>query len=143
MEQIKKRDGCYFYGRQLCLNADDAYCKFRDDYHASLGKRVYRRLNAKDRSERIHGFHVYFSRPIQEKLDAEFGQPRQRIPYRMLGLVGVAYCRGLSGGDTPDYDEEKYERWFDWFLSHGGKIMLRVGKNEKVGRTSNNKRRYR
>lgn len=143
MEQITRHDGKYYYGKQVCTDSNDAYCRFRDDYHASLGKRVYRRLNSPEREERIHGFHIYFSESVQSSLDAEFGKPDKRIPYRLLGLVGISYCRGLSGADTPELEEDVYERWFDWFLLHGNEIMYQVGLNDRAGRTSKNKRRYR
>lgn len=143
MEQITKKDGILYYGKQICSDSNDAYCRFRDDYHASLGKRVHRRLNAPEREERIHGFHVYFSEDIQKELDAEFGVPEQRIPYRLLGLVGISYCRLLDTSGLPDYDDDKYERWLDWFLSHGDKMMTLIGRNDKSGRTNKNKKRYR
>ena len=143
VRKITKNDGRYLYGTQLCIDANDAYCRFRDDYHASLGKRVYRRLNMPERAERIHGFHVYFDEPVQRALDAEFGEPKGRVPYRLLGMANLSYCRGLSGADMPDYEEDRYERWFDWFLSHGQEIMRQIGLKDKAGRTSKNKRRYR
>lgn len=143
MEQITKKDGKYYYGKQICSDSNDAYCRFRDDYHASLGKRVHRRLNAAEREERIHGFHIYFSEEIQTGLDAEFKDCYKKIPYRLLGLVGISYCRGIDGSDLPDYDEDQFERWFDWFLSHGDELMTQVGRNEKSGRTNKNKQKYR
>ena len=144
MEQIVKRDGKIYYGNQMCSDGNDAYCRFRDDYHASLGKEVYKRLNMPDREERIHGFHIYFSDEALKVLDREFGQPDERIKYRIMGLVGISYCRGIDGDDCPDYDEEKYFRWLDWCLSHSGSMMMRIGTNEKTGRTSKRLRtRYR
>ena len=143
MEQITRKDGRLYYGSQRCYDANDAYCRFRDDYHASLGKAVYRRLNMPEREERIHGFKVYFSDEIQKTLDAEFGNPIGKIPFRLLGLVGISYCRGIDGCFLPDYDDEKFERWFEWFLSHASDMMRRIGIKEKSGRTNTNKRRYR
>jgi len=143
MEQITKVDGRLYYGQQRCYDANDAYCRFRDDYHASLGKAVYRRLNMPERAERIHGFNVYFSEDIQHSLDAEFGNPEGKIPFRLLGMAGISYCRSIDGSSFPDYDDDRFERWFDWFLSHAHEMMRRVGTKDKAGRTNKNKRRYR
>lgn len=143
MEQITRHDGKYYYGKQVCTDSNDAYCRFRDDYHASLGKRVYRRLNSPEREERIHGFHIYFDEKIQKALDSEFGSPERGIPFRLMGIVGLSYCRGIDGSVLPDLDDDTFERWFDWFLSHGQEIMRQVGLNDRAGRTSKNKRRYR
>ena len=138
MEQIEKKNGSLYYGKQRCQDANDAYCRFRDDYHASLGKAVYRRLNMPEREERIHGFKAYFCDEMQKRLDEEFGAPDRKIEYRLMGLVGISYCRGIAGYDCPDYDEEKYYRWFDWFISHANCMMRRIGTKDKSGRTSKN-----
>lgn len=144
MEQIRRRDnGILYYGSIPCRTADDAYCRFRDDYHVSLGKQYYKRLNARLREERIHGFKVYFSNEVQQALDKEFGEPTGRINYRLMGLVGISYCRAIDGEEFPDYDEEKFYRWFDWLLSHSS-MMRMIGTNAKYGRTAKNrKKRYR
>ena len=143
-KKITRKDGKIYYGLHLCKDANDAYCRFRDDYHASLGKAVYRRLNMPDREERLHGFKVYFTEKSQKHLDEEFGEPSGKIEFRIMGLVGVSYCRGIDGNDLPDYDEERYARWFDWFLLHADSMMKRVGTKEKTGRTSKRLRtRYR
>lgn len=147
MEQIIKKDGKLYYGRQVCSDSNDAYCRFRDDYHASLGKRVYRRLNLPEREERVHGFHVYYSPDYERSLDAEFcgrvAEGDKKAQYYLMGIVQLSYCRMLSGKDFPDYEEERFWRWLDWFLLHGDKMMRQVGLNDKSGRTSKNKRRYR
>ena len=143
VRKITRDNGRYLYGTQLCIDANDAYCRFRDDYHASLGKAVYRRLNMPERKERVHGFKVYYKDNVQQMLDSEFGNPEKKIEYRIMGLVGVSYCRGVAGADIPDYDEERYYRWFDWVLLHADKLMRRIGTRDKAGRTSKNKRRYR
>ena len=147
VRKITKNDGRYLYGTQLCIDANDAYCRFRDDYHASLGKCVYRRLNSPEREERIHGFHVYYSPDYERVIDGEFcggmGEGNQRVRYRLLGIVQLSYCRMLSGEDLPDYEEERFWRWLDWLLLHGDKMMRQTGLKDKAGRTSKNKRRYR
>lgn len=142
-EKITRKSDVFYYGVQTCRNADDAYCRFRDDYHASLGKRAYRRLNVQEREERIHGLHFYFSDALAKSLDLEFGVPNQRIPCRLLGLVGISYCWGLDGANVPDYEDERFGRWLDWFLLHANDLMKKIGLNDGVGRTSKNKRRYR
>ena len=147
MEQITKRNGKYYYGEQVCSDSNDAYCRFRDDYHASLGKRVYRRLNSPERKERLHGFHVYYSPDYERRIDEEFcggmGEGIQRVRYRLLGIVNLSYCRMLYEEDFPDYEEEQFWRWIDWLLLHEDKLMYQVGLKDKSGRTSKNKKRYR
>lgn len=144
MAQITKRGEVLYYGEQACRDANEAYCRFRDDYHTSLGKRVFRRLNMPNREERIHGFKCFFSLGFQFALDSEFGEPNTRIPYRLLGIVGISYARCFDGNFFPDYEDEKFARWLDWFLLHAGEIMYQIGKNDKSGRTSKRlKTRYR
>lgn len=139
MEQIVKRDGRIYYGEQLCRDADDAYCHFRDEYHRSLGKRAYERLNRLgQRTERVHGYGFVFS----EQLDR--GGVRVSAPVRLLGIVEGAYCRGFGGWNLPDYTEEEFEQWFDWAFSKGSGALRLVGRNDKAGRTSKRlKTRYR
>ena len=98
MEQITKRDGIYYYGGRKCLGIGDAYTRFREDYHKGLGKRVHKRLDRLGwRTERVHGFGFVFA-------DGRPGVPAchtgTRIPYRILGLVGLSYCRILGQSDT-------------------------------------------
>lgn len=143
MEQIVSREGKLFYGRYECSNSDDAYRMFRDDFHVSIGRMAYRRLDAAERTERLHGFHVYYSNTLQKTLDKEFGKPVKRIPYRFMGMANISYCRGISGKDTPNLEEEAYWRWFDWLLMHSDEAMTRVGRKDASGRTNKNRRRYR
>lgn len=143
MEQITRKDGIIYYGGRVCRNADDAYCHFRDDYHAGLGKRVYRRLNYPDRTERIHETAIVFEEEYGRELDREFVGYDKRIPTRLLGLAGVSYCWIFSGKDFPDFEEDKYWRWFEWLYSGRGRSLIRhLGKDK--GRTSKRlKTRYR
>lgn len=142
-KKITRKSDVFYYGVQVCRSADDAYCRFRDDYHAFLGKRAYRRLNVQEREERIHGLNFYFSDALAKSLDVEFGAPDKRIPCMLLGLVGISYCWCLDGSNAPDYEDDVFERWLDWFLLHANDLMKKIGLNDKVGRTSKNKRRYR
>ena len=128
MEQVTKWDGEYYYGDKHFYNIDDAYRRFRDDYHRSLGKRNFRRLDSPDRRERVHGYGFEF--------DVEWDGDRNRVPVRLLGLVCGAYCRMLGGWDIPCSSEEEYERWFDWAFSRGSGALKLVGRKDKAGRTS-------
>ena len=143
MEQITKRDGLFYYGERKCLCADDAYCRFRDDYHRSLGRRAYERLNRiGQREERVHGYGFVF----KSKMDCG-GMDRGgngKTPVRLLGIVAGAYCRGVGAWDIPCESEEEFERWFDWAFSKGSGALRLVGRNDKAGRTSKRlKTRYR
>ncbi len=131
MEQIVRRDGKVFYGKETCRDADDAYCRFREDYHASVGREAFLRLNRLgSRSERIHGFGFSFSSAVPPFVQGA------RVSYRILGLVGISYCRIVGGWDIPCDTEDEFERWLDWALSRGSGVLRLVGKNDKSGRTS-------
>lgn len=138
MEQIARRDGVYHYGDIPCLNADEAYRLFRNDYHASLGKRVYRRLDARAREERVHGFHVYYTDEYQKALDDEFGKMMEgvQVPCHILGISGISYCYAINGNDCPNLEEEQHYRWLDWALSHYGTAIKLKGRKSGMGRTS-------
>ena len=131
MEQIVRRDGKIFYGKETCLDAEDAYCKFREDYHASIGRNAFLRLNRLGtRQERIHGYGFSFTSTVPPFV------PDTRVPYRILGLVGVSYCRVVGGWDLPCRTEDEFERWFDWAFSDGSGALRLVGKKDKSGRTN-------
>lgn len=135
MEQIIRKDGQIFYGEYRCTDADDAYCRFRDDYHCALGKRAYYRLNRLgQREERVHGYGFVFSSPLDFKRDD--GRTCQPVDSRLFGLVEGAYCRGFGGWDLPDYTEDEFERWFDWAFSKGSGALRLIGKKDKSGRTN-------
>lgn len=134
MEQIVRRDGRIYYGERVCRDADDAYCRFRNEYHESLGKRAYYRLNRiGQRKERIHGYGFVLGEPLRNP-EAETGGGR-RVPVRLLGLVAGSYCRILGGWDIPDLDEQEFDRWFDWAFSEGSGALMLVGRKDKSGRT--------
>lgn len=145
VEQISKREGVYYYGEQKCFGPDDAYRKFRDDYHAYLGKAVYRRLNRiGDRRERVHTDGIYFAdRGYVEALEGRYGG-YGKVTARMMGLIGVAYCKMVGVWDMPDIPEEEQDAWYDWLFCHGSGMLRTVGVKDKVGRTAKNaKKRYR
>lgn len=131
MEQITRSDGQIFYGEKRCIDADEAYCRFRADYHASIGREAFLRLNRLgQRQERIHGYGFVFSRLLSGS------ESWGKTPVRMLGLVGTSYCREVGAWDVPCESEEDFELWFDWAFSRGSGAMRLVGKNDKSGRTS-------
>jgi len=144
MEQITKRNGKYYYGQSGCVSADDAYGRFRRAYHESLGREVFKRLDRiGQRVERIHGFGFDFSsEPGSDKFDSYRGFGKVR--YRIFGLVGIAYCRGLGMWDIPFVSEDEFDEWFFWAFSRNSGVLTLVGKNQKTGRTSKRlKTRYR
>ena len=129
MEQITKVDGKYYYGKTFCRDISEAYRLFRNDYHRSLGKRVYRRLDKAPRQERVHGYGFVSS-------GASWDGDRRRVPVRLLGLVCGSYCRMLGGWDVPCSTEDEFEQWFEWAFSKGSGALRLAGRKEKAGRTS-------
>lgn len=134
MEQIIRKDGRIFYGEIRCSDADDAYCRFRADYHASIGREAFLRLNRLgQRTERIHGYGFDF---VQEQIPVrrEVG----RIKAYMLGLVGTSYCRGVGRWDLPceALDDDSAWEFIDWIFSRRSGALRTVGIKDKSGRTS-------
>lgn len=123
MEQIVRRDGQIYYGRIRCMDANEAYSRFRDEYHASIGRQAFLRLNRLgQRSERVHGFGFDFSRPIDGKEFERYGT----IHYGLLGRVGISHLRIFGIRDYGEISEECFERWFDWAFSRGsGALKLK------------------
>ena len=120
-----------------------AYGLFREDYHASIGRKAFLRLNRLgQREERIHGYGFTLSYPVSFGRDD--GGTRGKTRVRILGLVGISYCRGLGCWDWPgNLSEDEFERWLDWALSRGSGALRTVGK-DKSGRTNKRlKARYR
>jgi len=140
MEQITKRNGIYYYGESKCVDADDAYRRFRADYHASIGRSAFLRLDRLgQRMERVHGFGFEFLHRVLPPVGCG-GKTRCRF----LGLVHLSYCRLVGLWDYSDIPEEKFDEWFDWAFSRGSGALRTLGKNRKVGRTSKTlKKRYR
>ena len=143
MEQIIKRDGIYYYGVRECKSVDDAYRCFRNDYHDSIGRKAFSRLDRLgQRIERIHGFGFCFKDEDRRALEREFRDfPKSRCV--LLGLVGISYCWICGEGDVPELGEHRFEDWFDWAFMSGSGGMSYTGKRDKVGRTSKRiRRRY-
>ena len=144
MEQITRRYGIYYYGEKICKNADDAYERFRDDYHRLLGKSVFRRLDMSSRKERVHGFHCYYDKEYEKQLEQEFAQDEIRVPAYLLGINVISYCYSVNIEDCPDYEEEKFFRWLDWALLNYGTVIKLKNRKSGTGRTSKRlKARYR
>lgn len=143
MAEVVRKDGRIYYGEQLCEDADHAYRLFRNEYHASVGRKAFLRLNRLgQREERIHGYGFTFSHPVSFERDDGGTSGKARV--RILGLVGISYCRIMGCWEWPDnLSESEFERWLDWALSGGSGALRTVGK-DKSGRTSKRlKARYR
>ena len=141
MEQITRRDEVFYYGDTACRDADDAYRRFRNDYHKVVGRKAFERLNRLgQRTERIHERGFVFSREI----DAVHPSFPGSVVGRLLGLVGTSYCRIIGGWDVHCRTDEEFDRWLDWALSEEHWAVRMVGKKDKAGRTSKRlKARYR
>lgn len=133
MEQVERRDGILYYGEHRCKNIEEAYQRFRDDYHQSIGRAAYKRLNRLgSRTERVHGSGIVFSVPRTNP----FGDTHEMVPIYLLGLLSGAYCKVLGGWLIPDGTDEQIEQWIDWAFSSGSRALRLVGKSLKTGRTS-------
>lgn len=141
MEQITRRDDVFYYGDHACRDADDAYCRFRNDYHKVVGRKAFERLNRLgQRAERIHERGFVFSSYSGSYISLYPG----RVEGRLLGLVGTSYCRIIGGWDVHCGTDEEFDRWLDWALSEDHWAVRMVGKKDKAGRTSKRlKARYR
>lgn len=122
MEQIVRRDGRIYYGKRPCRDAEEAYEFYRNDYHASIGREAFLRLNRLgQRSERIHGFGFDFARPLDYR-----GNDFRRygtVLYRLAGRIGISYLRAFGLYDYESVPEERFDEWFDWALSRGSGAM--------------------
>lgn len=123
MVQIVRKDGRIYYGERPCKNADEAYDLFRDEYHASIGRQAFLRLNRiGQRSERIHEFGFEFSRPIDGEKFRKYGT----VHYGLLGRVGISYSRIFGLEEYAHVPDEAFEEWFDWAFSRGsGALKLK------------------
>lgn len=131
MEQITKKDGVFYYGGTRCNDAEDVYRRFRDGYHASLGRSAYRRLGRiGTRKERVHEFGFIFDEPVPRVGDILQGKLRLHL----LGLVCGSYC--WMTGELPQHmtDEEQLD-WFDYVLSKGSGLTWKTGKAWGSGRS--------
>jgi len=140
MEQIVRIGDGIYYGMHKCDSPDDAYRLFRDEYNAAAGKRAYLKLNRiGQREERIHGFGFLFEEGKQHSKRHHEAVVR----YRILGLLGIAYCRIVGIWDMPDMPDDDYDDYFDWLFSDGKKTLRLVGRKSGNGRTDKRlKKRY-
>lgn len=135
MEEITRKNGVYFYGDRRCSGADEAYERYRRDYHAAVGRDAFRRLDRLgQRTERVHGYGFAYAGNRSDQ-DDEFRR-YGKIRYRMVGMLGISYCRIIGLYDYGDIPDEVFERWFDWAFSRGSGALKLVGRKQKTGRTS-------
>lgn len=123
VEQIVRRDGRIYYGERPCRDAEEAYELFRNEYHASIGRQAFLRLNRLgQRKERIHGFGFDFAKRIDGSDFCGGGT----VFYRLAGKVGISYLRVFGLNDYGSVPDEEFEQWFDWALSRGsGALKLK------------------
>ena len=133
MEQIVRRDGVLYYGKRRCNSASDAYRLFQEDHDRAVVRAAYNKLGRLgQRKERIHGFG--FVRPWDDEVPGEEFLSLGQVPYRIMGILGISYCRIVGIWDIPPMSEEKFERWFEWaFTKDSGGLVLR-GRKEGFGR---------
>lgn len=133
MEQITRHEEDIYYGGQKCTGAEEAYERFRNEYHKSIGREFYHRLDRNPwRGERVHGFGFDFTRR-PEFDSSSIG----KVDYRILGILCGAYCRMLGIWDLPEgMDDEQFWRWFDAAFSRNSGMLRLVGRKQKTGRTS-------
>lgn len=133
MKPIEKRGGKIFYGDCECADVDCAYDMFREDYHKSIGRVAFKRLDRLgQRVDRIRGFGFVFDYipSCREELISD------KLTYRILGLTDISYGRIFGVWDIPDMEDDEFEGWFDRvFMKNSGLLRL-VGRNIKTGRTS-------
>lgn len=120
----------YYYGTVRCASADDAYLEFRAEYHSFIGRDSSRRLDRiGQRKERIHEFGF-----CRDSAYGGEGFPA-KVRYRILGLVGIHYCRVVGIWDIGGLEEEAVEEWIERAFTRGSGMLRLVGK-DKSGRTS-------
>lgn len=142
MEQIVRRDGIVYYGDIPCKSVKEAYGRFRADYHGELGRRVYRRLDARARRERIHGFKSFYTERYSRYLAERFGG-WGRVACTLMGIVGISYCYAIGGWGLPDLEEELMWEFIDYLMDVNADALKVVGRKAKTGRTAKTKKRYR
>lgn len=133
VETIVRKDGRYYYGDVECFDVDDAYRRFRDDYHKELGKRAYQRLGrVGSRKERVKFSGTFYERQPECPI-VHTGV----VPVWHLGIIAGSYCRMLRGWDIPGgMDDEQLERWLEWAFAQGSGALRLTGRKSGVGRTS-------
>jgi len=125
MEQIKRIEGTIYYGNIQCVDADEAYRRFRNDYHKLIGKAVYLRLDKLGRrTERVHGFGI--SR-ISNNLYTDF-EYKKRARCWLLGLVCQSYWWAI---EVPEMDDDLFDEWIEYALTKGTKAFQFMGLRKK------------
>ena len=128
MVQITKRDGVLYYGETPCEDENDAYDWFHDEYNERMGKT----------------YEFGFYRRLEDQLEKEPCFGHRKVKYRLMGLVGIHYCRIFGMWDYPKLTDEQFERWFEWALTQGNNAVTMVERKSEAGRTSKNlRKRYR
>ena len=89
VEQIIERDGRIYYGEKECASWDHAYELFRADYHHSVGRIAWYRLNRLgSRVDRKRGFYTTYS----EECSEGSGVHGPRAMCSLVGMLGTSYC---------------------------------------------------
>lgn len=127
MEKIERRNGQLYYGEKPCHNADEAYALYREDYHKSLGRQVYKQLDrVGQRTERTHGIGYYFS--WREQPDSKEFLYCKRTRYYVMGLLGISYCYMVGSWDIPEHNTEAdFDRWYNWAFDHNSNGLVLAG----------------
>ena len=122
MEQIRRINGTIYYGTEECVDIDDAYLKFREDYNRTIGTAVHFRLDRLGlRKERVHGFGII--RPHTYVLK-KCG-PTVKVKYRLLGLINLCYWWFV---DIQPVDENDFDDWLEYAFTKGTGALMYVGK---------------
>lgn len=122
MEQITKVNGALYYGTEKCVDIDEVYSRFRDDYNRSVGKAVHLRLDKLGlRKERVHGFGITW----KDSCVPEQCGPTTKVKYRLLGLINLCYWWSV---DVSPVDENIFEDWIDYAFTKDSKALMYVGK---------------
>ena len=142
MEKITRLGGKIYYGDKVCKHVDAAYSLFREDYHRSLGKAVYRMLNRQPRQERIHGHDSNLRNEEYETLNGRYAKT-SRVKCRIMGIVDISYVYMVGIWDCPDVDESEFDEYMDWLFDRRTRNLRIVGRGNQAGRTSDrNKVRF-
>ena len=131
MEQITKLGGRYYYGNVECDGIEEAYSRIREDYHRSLGRRAFLRLDRLgQRRERLHGFG--FHQLAGYEIPGEY--KCRRVPYYILGMLGISYVRIVGLWDLPDMPEEELEKYVEALFTRGSGMLSLRSRKGKAGR---------
>lgn len=134
MEQITRKDGEVYYGSRKCLNINEAYSLFRNDYHRSLGRDPYGRLDRLgQRKERVHEFGFVFSKPKGGLSKKILGSVP--VKYWLLGMLGISYCRLVGEGLPGSLSDNEFDDWFDYVFQYKSGCLRLIGRKDGFGRT--------